>query len=828
MKRPFHICMVQNFCSILHRKSGVEGCPDRAGGEGDEMVYGRARKRIPGFIVVAGCAILSAAPPATAQEDETLEEIVVRGQVPMRNRTEAIAPELTYGLEFFQQLEPISVGDMLKRVPGVAFTSDVGERESPQLRGMGQGFTQVLINGDPVPDAGGETATERSVLVDRIPAELVDRIEIIRSPSADIDSQGVGGTINIILKNGATLPPGGSVRGSVMHYVPDTEGGEFGSAGFSYAGRSEDERLAYSITANVQERFNPKLTIQELFTADRGTLQDALALFALDGASSVIGEDEERSVESDVRENLDKSFHGDVDFRISDRTDLALTGYFIDTDREERQDTLVWEDSPDNLVALESEDTQFDQENWGSEVELTTEFSDNVTVSGAVSYATFDNDIESFSRELDAEDATQPLPTEASFLDNPTVAPFDLEADSIETIESQDDELRAEVALEWGVPGLADNMGAADMTMKFGVQSKFKSRDVVQVEAGFDDGVLEEPEPTDNGGVFSIDEDRLDGFLLADVSLTDRMTIETGVRVEHTKTDLIGLVAGVTSTRSVSETDVNPSAHLRWEFNDWGTVRASYARTVRRPDFNQRIPFAQFDSPDDDDVTRGNPDLDIETSDGIDFGVEFELPARGIAGVNFFYRDITDLIQLVRGPDNADGGSDFTFANVGDAEAWGYELDLSTPLSVIGLENTGFYANYTRLYSEKEDVFSGLSDVRIDRQPIFVYNVGLTQAIPDWSMSFGASFQKQGRFFQYLLSEIETGVQDGNLELFVEKRFLDDRLVTRLTGSNLIDDRTLQAEEVFDGTIADGELEEFEIEHEESTPVIQLTVRYRF
>ena len=785
-------------------------------------------KRVLNLLVLAVGSVCMVSLPTARAQDETLEEIVVTAEVPMRNRTEAVAPELTYGLEFFQQLEPISVGDMLKRVPGVAFTSDVGERESPQLRGMGQGFTQVLINGKPVPDAGGESATERSVLVDRIPAELVDRVEIIRSPSADIDSQGVGGTINIILKSGATLPPGGSIRGSILHYVPESVGGEFGAGGFSYAGRSDDERLTYSVTANVQERFNPKLTIQEVFTADRGTLDDALALFAENGADSVITDDEERSVESDVRENLDKSFHGDVDFRFNDRTNLALTGYFIDTDREERQDTLVFEDSPDNLVELASEDTDFDQENWGTEAELSRSFGDRLTLTGLVSYAQFDNNIETLNMELDAEDIAGTPPTEESFLDDPTVAAFGLEPDSIETTASDDEEYRIEGDVELEMPGFADGIGAEEVALKFGIQSKFKSRDVIQVEAGFDDGVLEEPEPTDNGGVFSIEEDRIDGFILADMALTDSVSLEPGVRVEHTNTDLTGLVDGVASTRSVSETDVNPSLHLRWEFNDWGTLRASYARTVRRPDFNQRIPFAQFDSPDDDDVTRGNPDLDIETSDGLDLGIEVELPELGIAGINLFYRDIKDLIQLVRGPDNADGGSDYTFANVGDGEVWGYELDLSTPLVMFGLENTGIYANYTRLYSEKVDVFSGLSDVRIDRQPIFVYNVGVTQAVPAWAMSMGVSFQKQGKFYQYLLNEIESGVQDGNLEAFIEKRFMNDRLITRLTASNLIDDRTLQAEEVFDGPIVDGEREEYEIEHEESTQLIQFTVRYNF
>jgi outer membrane receptor protein involved in Fe transport len=300
------------------------------------------------------------------------------------------------------------------------------------------------------------------------------------------------------------------------------------------------------------------------------------------------------------------------------------------------------------------------------------------------------------------------------------------------------------------------------------------------------------------------------------------------VRIEHTSSDQTGDEEGVLVTRSTSETEVNPSAHLRWDVVDWATLRASYARTVRRPNFNQRIPFAQFDDPDDDDVTRGNPGVDLETSQGIDLGVEFNLPDRGIAGFNFFYRDISDLIQLVRVGDNDDGGGDYTFENVGDAEVWGLEFDLSTPLAFIGLPDTGVFANYVRLFSEKADAFSGQNDVRIDRQPSFVYNVGLTHHIPQWGVTFGVSYQKQGAFQQFLLDEVERGNVDGNLEVFLEKRFLDDTLVARVTGNNLLDAGTLQWEEVFDGPVSEGNIDEYEIEWEESTPSIQFTLRWNF
>ena len=110
-----------------------------------------------------------------------VEEVIVTGQIAFRNRTEDENPILSYDLDYFQRFEPVSVGEMLKRVPGVTFTSDVLEFDGVSMRGLPPGYTNVLINGRRAP--GGED--DGSFFVDRIPAELVERIEIIRSPRAD-------------------------------------------------------------------------------------------------------------------------------------------------------------------------------------------------------------------------------------------------------------------------------------------------------------------------------------------------------------------------------------------------------------------------------------------------------------------------------------------------------------------------------------------------------------------------------------------------------------------------------------------------------------------
>ncbi len=72
---------------------------------------------------------------------------MVTGSPVFRDRTASVSPQLEYGGLFFEQFEPTSVGDMLKRTPGISFSSDVGEYDAPQMRGLGDGYTQVLING---------------------------------------------------------------------------------------------------------------------------------------------------------------------------------------------------------------------------------------------------------------------------------------------------------------------------------------------------------------------------------------------------------------------------------------------------------------------------------------------------------------------------------------------------------------------------------------------------------------------------------------------------------------------------------------------------------
>ncbi|QPI47863.1 TonB-dependent receptor plug domain-containing protein [Massilia antarctica] len=83
-----------------------------------------------------------------------------------------------------------SVLDTLKRVPGVTVSGG-----NAQMRGLGAGYTQILLNGERTPSGFS---------LDSLSPESVERIEVVRAATADNSTRAIAGTINVILKRAAS------------------------------------------------------------------------------------------------------------------------------------------------------------------------------------------------------------------------------------------------------------------------------------------------------------------------------------------------------------------------------------------------------------------------------------------------------------------------------------------------------------------------------------------------------------------------------------------------------------------------------------------------
>ncbi len=112
-------------------------------------------------------------------------EITAR-QTDTELRRRASTAKQVYGREELDKFGDTNVADVLQRLPGVTMQGN-----SPRLRGLGAGYTLLLINGDPAPPG---------FALDQLDPSQVERIEVSKGPSASQSAQAVAGTIHIILK----------------------------------------------------------------------------------------------------------------------------------------------------------------------------------------------------------------------------------------------------------------------------------------------------------------------------------------------------------------------------------------------------------------------------------------------------------------------------------------------------------------------------------------------------------------------------------------------------------------------------------------------------
>ncbi|MCV2358892.1 TonB-dependent receptor [Paucibacter sp. TC2R-5] len=127
--------------------------------------------------------------PARPQQGSRLErvELSSRQQSDTDLRRKSQVAKQIYGREEMDKYGDTNVSDVLKRLPGVSVQDG-----APRMRGLGAGYTLILINGDPAPPG---------FALDQLSPSQVERIEVTKGPTADQSAQAVAGAINIILKD---------------------------------------------------------------------------------------------------------------------------------------------------------------------------------------------------------------------------------------------------------------------------------------------------------------------------------------------------------------------------------------------------------------------------------------------------------------------------------------------------------------------------------------------------------------------------------------------------------------------------------------------------
>ncbi len=146
-------------------------------------------------LAAAGLAHAQQTPNATSTETAPMQKVEVRGSADAYDpRRDDTASKIVVTREEIVKYGDTSVLDVLKRVPGVTVTGANGRGGEVRMRGLGSGYTQILINGERAP--AGFT-------IDSLSPDVIERIEVLRAATAEFSTQSVAGTINIVLKKTA-------------------------------------------------------------------------------------------------------------------------------------------------------------------------------------------------------------------------------------------------------------------------------------------------------------------------------------------------------------------------------------------------------------------------------------------------------------------------------------------------------------------------------------------------------------------------------------------------------------------------------------------------
>lgn len=199
--------------------------------------------------------IVSSEPKGQVQKVQRVE---VRGVKDGDDRRESTAAKTVILGADIVRYGDSSLADVLKRLPGISVRGVQGRGGEIRMRGLGSGYTQILLNGDRAPP---------SFSLDSLSPELIERIEIARVATADVSAQAIAGSINIILKKKIEM-----ARRDLKLAVSDTDGQPALSLDGLFA--DQDGAFSYTVAAGLgQDKSHYLAKLEQLEFDGQGLLR---------------------------------------------------------------------------------------------------------------------------------------------------------------------------------------------------------------------------------------------------------------------------------------------------------------------------------------------------------------------------------------------------------------------------------------------------------------------------------------------------------------------------------------------------------------------------
>ena len=104
--------------------------------------------------------------------------------------------------------------DLAARLPGIEGESVGGDNRYLRIRGLSQNLSTITQDGNRLADAGSAGST-REFQFQTVSADSIERIEVTKSPTPDMDGDSIGGAVNLVTKSAFDSSPEQRIRGSI-------------------------------------------------------------------------------------------------------------------------------------------------------------------------------------------------------------------------------------------------------------------------------------------------------------------------------------------------------------------------------------------------------------------------------------------------------------------------------------------------------------------------------------------------------------------------------------------------------------------------------------
>ncbi|GEA01253.1 hypothetical protein KUL17_01500 [Alteromonas sp. KUL17] len=246
-------------------------------------------KNLAPLALAVSAAMIS---PVQAQDEQAIEEVLVLGSyssslmraMDLKRTAETVTDAIS--AEDIGKFPTENVAEALQLVPGVQIDRNRGEGLGVSVRGLGPTFQVTQLNGRGVAvneNVENSGQNGRQFRYDILPSELISGLEVIKSPSANMEEGAIGGLVNIQTFKPLELGNFGSVAAKA-NYTELSDSTDPKVSGL-YSWNSGDKNFGILVSGAFSER---ELRQDRVFTFNwikgalsaqegEGTLDDAFA-----------------------------------------------------------------------------------------------------------------------------------------------------------------------------------------------------------------------------------------------------------------------------------------------------------------------------------------------------------------------------------------------------------------------------------------------------------------------------------------------------------------------------------------------------------------------